>query len=46
MKLVQTLSLQLHGSIETATGPEGTKISVIVPTSEPQKKGAAAGASA
>jgi two-component sensor histidine kinase len=31
MKLVQTLCLQLHGSVETATGPEGTVIGVIIP---------------
>jgi two-component sensor histidine kinase len=40
MKLVQTLCLQLHGSLETATSAEGTKVSVIVPDS-PREAGAA-----
>jgi two-component sensor histidine kinase len=31
MKLVQTLCLQLHGTIETTSGSEGTTISVVLP---------------
>ncbi|HEX2113698.1 MAG TPA: cache domain-containing protein [Alphaproteobacteria bacterium] len=46
MKLVQTLCLQLHGSLETSTGPEGTKISVIVPNTKPEASAAQAGAAA
>jgi two-component sensor histidine kinase len=31
MKLVQTLLLQLHGTMETASGPDGTTATVAVP---------------
>jgi two-component sensor histidine kinase len=43
MKLVQTLCLQLHGTLDTTTGPEGTKISVIVPETKPDGGAARAG---
>lgn len=31
MKLVQTLCLQLHGSVETVSGTAGTTVSVVIP---------------
>lgn len=42
MKLVQTLCLQLHGTIETASGSGGTTVSVIIPTAAPETRGAKA----
>lgn len=34
MKLVQTLSLQLHGTVETASGADGTTVSVVIPSAK------------
>ncbi len=35
VKLVQTLLLQLHGTMETASGPDGTTVTVTVPLGSP-----------
>jgi two-component sensor histidine kinase len=46
MKLVQTLCLQLHGSLDTATGPDGTKVSIIIPDAARGETSAPKGAAA
>jgi two-component sensor histidine kinase len=46
VKLVQTLLLQLRGTMETASGPEGTTVTVVVPLgpAQPERDQSAAAA--